>query len=90
MNMVGAGGTLSELISPDAVDINTTYGAYAIKFIKDHSGQVEIRGFGTKLDVREVVQLKKSWHKLYANCLTQIDVRFPTENMECFKLMQVP
>ena len=89
MNMVGTGGTRSELISLDAVDINTTYGAYANKFIKDHSGQGEYRGFGRRLDMREVVQLKKSWHKLYAHCLTQIDVRFPTENMECFKLMQV-
>jgi hypothetical protein len=39
--------------------------------------------------VREVVQLKKSWHKVHAHCLTQIDVRFSTENRECFKLMQV-
>ena len=52
MNMVGAGGTRSELISLDAVDINTTYGTYANKFIKDQSGQVEIRGFGRRLDVR--------------------------------------
>jgi hypothetical protein len=79
MNMVDEGGTRSELISLDTVDINTTYGAYANKFIKDHSGQVEIRGFGRRLDVREVVQLKKSWYKSYAHCLAQIGVRFPTE-----------
>jgi hypothetical protein len=52
MNMVGAGGTRSEPIFLDAVDINTTYEAYDNKFIKDHSGQVEIRGFGRRLDVR--------------------------------------
>jgi hypothetical protein len=51
MNMVGAGGTRSELISTDAVDINTTYRAYA-------NSQVEIRGFGRRLVVREVGQLK--------------------------------
>jgi hypothetical protein len=35
------------------------------------------------------LQLKKQFHTLYELCLQQIDVRFPPDNMHCFKLMQV-
>ena len=33
--------------------------------------------------------MKKEFYKLYAHCLEQIDARFPPDNMQCFKLMQV-
>jgi hypothetical protein len=89
MHMVGEGGTRNALIPLNAVDVNTKFGAYANKFIHDYSGVVEIRGKGSRLYADDILQLKKSWHKLFAHCLTQIDARFPPENMECFKLMQV-
>jgi hypothetical protein len=44
---------------------------------------------GCLLIAAEVVELKKSWHKLFAHCLSQIDARFPPESMECFQIMQV-
>jgi hypothetical protein len=45
---------------------------------------------GTRLYEREILELKKSWHKLYAHhFLQQIDARFTPENMQYFKLMQV-
>jgi hypothetical protein len=89
INMVGEGGTRTELIYIDEVDVNTTFGAYANKFINDYSGVAEIRGMGNRLDPDDVRQLKKSWHELFKHCLVQIDARFPPENMECFELMQV-
>jgi hypothetical protein len=38
INMVGEGGTRTELISIDEINVNTTFGAYANKFIHDYSG----------------------------------------------------
>jgi hypothetical protein len=89
INMVGEGGTRTELISIQEVNVNTSFGAYANKFIHDYSGQVEIRSMGNRLYPYDALQLKKTWHKLFKHCLVQIDARFPTENMECFELIQV-
>ena len=60
INMVGEGGTRTELIYIDEVDVNTTFGAYANKFINDYSGVAEIRSMGNRLDPDDVLQLKKS------------------------------
>jgi hypothetical protein len=87
--MVGTGGVRTQLIPINEININTKFGAFANKFIHDHSGQVDIRGFGRKLTAGEILELKKSWHKLFTHCLTQIDARFSPENMKCFQLMQV-
>ena len=87
INMVGTGGARTNLISLESVDVNTSFGAYANKFVQNNSGRAAVHG--TALDDRQVLSLKKSWHKLYAHCLQQIDSRFPQENMHIFKLMQV-
>ena len=57
------------------------------KFLRDIRDGGAIHG--TRLDEREILELKKSWHKLYAHFLQQIDARFPPENMQYFKQMQV-
>jgi hypothetical protein len=85
--MVGTGGARTNLISLESVDVNTSFGAYANKFVQNNIGRAAVHG--TALDDRQVLSLKKSWHKLYAHCLQQIDSRFPQENMHIFKLMQV-
>ncbi len=59
--MVGEWGTRTELITIiDEVDVNTTFGAYANKFIHDYSGCVEIRSMGNRLCADDILQLKKS------------------------------
>ena len=85
--MVGTGGARTELIPVEAVDGNTSFGAYANKFIRDNTGVAAVHA--TILDAREVLDLKKSWYKLFAFCLRQINVRFPPETMYVFELMQV-
>ena len=85
--MVGTGGARTELIPVEAVDGNTSFGAYANKFIRDNTGVAAVHA--TTLDAREVLDLKKSWYKLYAFCLRQINARFPPETMHAFELMQV-
>jgi hypothetical protein len=81
--------TSQRLIPITSVDIDTSLGAFANKFIRDHSGDAAITGKGGRLTRGEVLQLKKQFHTLYDLCLQQIDVRFPPDNMHCFKLMQV-
>ena len=75
------------MIPVEAVDGNTSFGAYANKFIRDNTGVAAVHA--TILDAREVLDLKKSWYKLYAFCLRQINARFPPETMYVFELMQV-
>ena len=87
INMVGTGATRVELIPLASVDKNTSFGAFANKFMRDIRGDVAITG--TRLLDQEVLELKQGWHKLYSHCLEQIDGRFPPENMKYFKLMQI-
>ena len=87
--MVGTWTVRTQLIPIASVDIDTSFGAFANKFIRDHSGDAAITGTGGRLTRGEVLQLKKQFHTLYDLCLQQIDVRFPPDNMHCFKLMQV-
>jgi hypothetical protein len=89
INMVGTGTVRTQLIPIASVDIDTSLGAFANKFIRDHSGDAAITGTGGGLTRGEVLQLKKQFHTLYDLCLQQIDVRFPPNNMHCFKLMLV-
>ncbi len=79
----------TQLIPIASVDIDTSLGAFANKFIRDHSEDAAITGTGGRLTRGEVLLLKKKFHTLYDLCLQQIDVRFPPDNMHCFKLMQV-
>ena len=44
---------------------------------------------GTRLVPEQVLHLKQAFYKLFVHCLEQIDCRFPPENMESFRLMQV-
>lgn len=87
INMVGTGGTRTELLPLASVNVDTAFGAYANRFIKDTTGPAALHG--TSLDADEVLFLKQSWHKLFAHCVQQIDCRFPPETMYIFKLMQV-
>ena len=89
INMVGRGEVRTNMIPLASITINTSFGAFTNKFIRDHSGEAPITGTGTRLHPEHVLQLKRSFYKLYAHCLKQIDSRFPPENMECFKQMQV-
>jgi hypothetical protein len=83
----GPGHTALILIPLNSVTVNTSFGAYANKFLLDIRDGGAIHG--TRLHEREILELKKSWHKLYAHFLQQIDARFPPENMQYFKHMQV-
>ena len=85
--MVGTGPGRTALIPLNSVTVNTSFGAYANKFLLDIRDGGAIHG--TRLHEREILELKKSWHKLYAHFLQQIDARFPPENMQYFKQMQV-
>ena len=87
INMVGDRATRTELLPLESVNVDTSFGAYANKFIKDTTGPAALHG--SSLNDNEVLFLKKAWHKLYAHCLQQIDSRFPPENIYVFKLMQV-
>jgi hypothetical protein len=88
-NMVGTGGTSTrtELLPLASVNVDTAFGAYANRFIKDTTRPAPLHG--TSLDADEVLILKQSWHKFFAHCVQQIDCRFPPETMYIFKLMQV-
>ena len=88
INMVGNGAARVDLIPLASVNIHTSFGAFANKFMSDITGGVAITG--TRLLDREVLALKKEWYKLFAHCLENIDERFPPENMKYYKLMQVP
>jgi hypothetical protein len=85
--MVGDGAARVDLIPLASVNIHTSFGAFANKFMSDITGGVVITG--TRLLDREVLALKREWYKLFAHCLENIDARFPPENMKYFKLMQV-
>ncbi len=89
INMVGTGPVRTEIIPIASVDRDTSFGAYTNKFIRDHSDDAVITGTGGRLTLGEVIALKKEFYTLYAHCLEQIDARFPPDNMQCFKLMQV-
>ena len=89
INMVGRGGVRTEIIPLEQINIHTSFGAFANKFITDHSGVAAITGTGTRLYPEQVLQLKQTFYRLYVHCLEQIDSRFPPANMECFRLMQV-
>jgi hypothetical protein len=83
MNMVNTGETgrtRTELLPLELVDENTKFGAYANKYMEDES---------YTFTVNELKDIKKGWHHLYAHCLTEIDRRFPPENMKVFQFMQL-
>jgi hypothetical protein len=88
--MVGTAGiarTRTELLPIGDVDVNTSFGAYANKYLIDNRDGNAMHG--TRLTAREIVDLKKSWNKLFRHCVQQIDARFPPANMQYFKLMEV-
>jgi hypothetical protein len=90
INMVGTAGaarTRTELLPIGEVDTNTSFGAYANNYLRDNRDGNAMHG--TRLTAREILDLKKSWHKLFAHCVHQIDARFPPANMHYFKLMEV-
>ena len=76
-----------EKVEPANFDVNTSFGAYANKYLLDNRDGNAMHG--TWLIPREILHLKKSWHKLFAHCVQQIDARFPPANMKYFKLMEV-
>ena len=80
VNMVGEGGARSELMLVTLVDKDTKFGAFGNKYLVQE-------GWG--FTDNETKNLKQAWHKLYAHCLSEIDVRFPPGNMEVFRLLQV-
>ena len=85
--MVGDRGIRTELLPIETVNVDTSFGAYANKYLKDNTGPATLHG--SALDNNEILFLKKAWHKLYAHRLEQIDSRLPPENLYVFKLMQV-
>jgi hypothetical protein len=89
MNMVGTGATRTALFSIDEINVNTSFGAFANKFIRENRERSLLRNHGSSLRDDDVMQLKRGWHKFYAHCLREIDARFPPENMLMFRLMQV-
>lgn len=89
INMVGRGEVRTEIIPLESIDISTSFGAFTNKFIRDHSGAAPITGTGTRLVPQQVLHLKQNFYKLFVHCIEQIDSRFPPENMESFRLMQV-
>ena len=89
MNMVGTGATRTALINIDEINVNTSFGAFANKFIRENREGSLLRNHGSSLRDDDVMQLKRGWHKFYAHCLREIDARFPPENMLMFRLMQV-
>jgi hypothetical protein len=89
INMVGTGPMRTDIIPIASVGFDTSFGAFTNKFVRDHSGDAAITGTGGRLTRSEVIELKKELYTLHVHCLEQIDARFPTDNMQCFKLMQV-
>jgi hypothetical protein len=87
--MVGTGTVCPKIIPIASVDRNTSFSAFTNKFIRDHSSDATITGTGGRLTRGEVIALKKEFYTLHAHCLEQIDARFPPDNIQCFKLMQV-
>jgi hypothetical protein len=79
-NMVGTGNVRTALMSVAAVCHDTTFGAYANKYMEDSAWS---------FTENEKLELKRDWHKLYTHCLKEIDRRFPPANMEVFQLFQV-
>ncbi len=77
MNMVGTGATRIALISIDEINVNTSFGAFANKFIRENREGTH----GSSLRDNDVMQLKRGWHKFYAHCLREIDARYPPETM---------
>jgi len=80
INMVGTGNVRTALMSVAAVCHDTTFGAYANKYMEDSAWS---------FTENEKLELKRDWHKLYTHCLKEIDRRFPPANMEVFQLFQV-
>jgi hypothetical protein len=80
INMVGQGAAQINLMLATLVDKDTKFGAFGNKYLEQ-----EAWGFTDN----ETKKLKQAWHKLYAHCLSEIDVRFPPGNMEVFRLLQV-
>ncbi len=73
INMVGTAGaarTRTELLPIGEVDVNTSFNAYANKYLIDNRDGNAMHG--TRLIAREILHLKKSWHKLFAHCVQQI------------------
>jgi hypothetical protein len=87
--MAGRGPLREDMIPLASVNAGTPFGAFVNKFMRDHTGDAAMTGTGGRLSQREALQLKKDFYKLYVHCVDQIDIRFPTENMECFQFMQV-
>jgi hypothetical protein len=80
INMVGQGAARTQLMLVTLIDKDTKFGAFANKYM-----QQEGWGFTDN----EAKELKQAWHQLYAHCLPEIDVRFPVDNMDVFRLFQV-
>ena len=67
INMVGRGGVRTEIIPLEQINIHTSFGAFANKFITDHSGVAAITGTGTRLYPEQILQLKQSFYRLYVH-----------------------
>lgn len=89
VNMVGTGATRIALLGIEEINVNTSFGAFSNKFIRENREGSVLRIHGSPLRDNDVMQLKREWHKFYAHCLREIDTRFPPENMVMFRLLQV-
>ena len=67
---------------------DTSYGAYANKFLSECCGATGTPTYGMRLSQAQVLALKKQWHKFFSHCIVQIDERFPPESCELFELLQ--
>ena len=76
--MVGTGGTRTELLPLASVNVDTAFGAYANRFIKDTTGPAALHG--TSLDADEVLILKQSWHKIFRSLRTTDRLQISTRN----------
>ena len=67
---------------------DTSFGAYANKFLSECCGATGGPTYGTRLSQAQVLVLKKQRHKFFSHCIVQIDERFPLESCELFELLQ--
>jgi hypothetical protein len=67
---------------------DTSFGAYANKFLSECCGATGTPTYGMRLSQAQVLALKKQWHKFFSHCIVQIDERFPPESCELFELLQ--
>ncbi len=69
MNMMGTGATRIALISIDEINVKTSFGAFANKFIRENRERSLLRTHGSSLRDDDVMQLKRGRHKFYGKLM---------------------